>query len=86
MYECVMSLKDFNGAGCILADDMGLGKVCRTGVDFVGNPVLRIEHFFELSNFPYDSVLIVIGIVFSSADPTIGHSHLDITPNGHDGE
>lgn len=66
MYECVMSLKDFNGAGCILADDMGLGKVCRTGVDFVENSVLRIEHFFELSNFPYDSVLIVIGIVFSS--------------------
>ena len=27
MYECVMGLKDFNGAGCILADDMGLGKV-----------------------------------------------------------
>jgi hypothetical protein len=22
-----MGLKDFNGAGCILADDMGLGKV-----------------------------------------------------------
>jgi SNF2 family DNA or RNA helicase len=27
MYQCVMGLKDFNGAGCILADDMGLGKV-----------------------------------------------------------
>ena len=27
VYECVMGLKDFNGAGCILADDMGLGKV-----------------------------------------------------------
>lgn len=27
MYECVMGLKDFPGAGCILADDMGLGKV-----------------------------------------------------------
>jgi hypothetical protein len=27
MYECVMGLKDFNGNGCILADDMGLGKV-----------------------------------------------------------
>ena len=27
IYECVMGLKDFNGAGCILADDMGLGKV-----------------------------------------------------------
>jgi hypothetical protein len=27
MYDCVMGLKDFQGAGCILADDMGLGKV-----------------------------------------------------------
>lgn len=27
VYECVMGLKDFDGAGCILADDMGLGKV-----------------------------------------------------------
>lgn len=27
MYECVMGMKDFNGNGCILADDMGLGKV-----------------------------------------------------------
>lgn len=26
MYECVMGLKGFNGAGCILADDMGLGS------------------------------------------------------------
>ena len=26
-YECVMGLKEFDGAGCILADDMGLGKV-----------------------------------------------------------
>jgi SNF2 family DNA or RNA helicase len=24
MYECVMGLKDFDGNGCILADDMGL--------------------------------------------------------------
>lgn len=24
MYECVMGLKDYNGNGCILADDMGL--------------------------------------------------------------
>ncbi|KAL3776954.1 hypothetical protein ACHAW5_009286 [Stephanodiscus triporus] len=30
MYECVMSLKDFNGAGCILADDMGLGKTLQS--------------------------------------------------------
>ena len=29
MYECVMGLRDFKGAGCILADDMGLGKVSR---------------------------------------------------------
>ena len=28
MYDCVMGLKGFPGAGCILADDMGLGKVC----------------------------------------------------------
>ncbi len=27
MYECIMGMKDFNGNGCILADDMGLGKV-----------------------------------------------------------
>ena len=27
MYECVMGMRDFNGNGCILADDMGLGKV-----------------------------------------------------------
>ena len=27
MYECVMGLREFKGAGCILADDMGLGKV-----------------------------------------------------------
>jgi SNF2 family DNA or RNA helicase len=26
MYECVMGLRDFAGNGCILADDMGLGK------------------------------------------------------------
>lgn len=26
MYECVMGLKGFRGNGCILADDMGLGK------------------------------------------------------------
>ena len=29
MYECVMGMRDFNGNGCILADDMGLGKVRR---------------------------------------------------------
>ena len=27
VYECVMGLKDFNGVGYILADDVGLGKV-----------------------------------------------------------
>lgn len=27
MYDCVLGMKDFDGAGCILADDMGLGKV-----------------------------------------------------------
>jgi hypothetical protein len=27
MYECVMGLRDFAGNGCILADDMGLGKL-----------------------------------------------------------
>ena len=27
MYDCVMGLKDFQGAGCILADDMGWGRV-----------------------------------------------------------
>lgn len=27
MYECVMGLKDYGGAGCILADDMGLVRL-----------------------------------------------------------
>jgi SNF2 family DNA or RNA helicase len=27
MYQCVMGLKEYNGNGCILADDMGLGTV-----------------------------------------------------------
>lgn len=26
MYECVMGMRDFDGTGCILADDMGLGE------------------------------------------------------------
>jgi hypothetical protein len=26
MFECVMGLRDFAGTGCILADDMGLGR------------------------------------------------------------
>lgn len=30
MYECTMSLRDFDGAGCILADDMGLGKTLQS--------------------------------------------------------
>ena len=30
LYECVMSLRSFNGAGCILADDMGLGKTLQS--------------------------------------------------------
>jgi len=34
MYECVMGLRDFSGAGCILADDMGLGKVCAVSLPF----------------------------------------------------
>jgi hypothetical protein len=25
LYQCVMSMKEYDGAGCILADDMGLG-------------------------------------------------------------
>ena len=25
MYDCVMGMRDFEGYGCILADDMGLG-------------------------------------------------------------
>jgi len=51
MYECVMSLRGFNGAGCILADDMGLGKtlqsVCliytllKTGVTADGKPTAK---------------------------------------------
>jgi len=31
-----MGMKDFNGAGCILADDMGLGKVRYCGYKFYG--------------------------------------------------
>lgn len=27
MYECVMGLKSYDGNGCILADDMGLGML-----------------------------------------------------------
>lgn len=30
MYECVMGLKEFNGNGCILADDMGLVRKSET--------------------------------------------------------
>lgn len=30
MYECVMGMKDYGGAGCILADDMGLVRVVQT--------------------------------------------------------
>jgi hypothetical protein len=33
MYECVMGLRGFAGNGCILADDMGLGKSMRCFVD-----------------------------------------------------
>ena len=32
MYECVMGLRDFAGNGCILADDMGLGKSKQSSV------------------------------------------------------
>ena len=39
MYECVMGLKDFPGAGCILADDMGLGKV---------SVFMCVTYFFQL--------------------------------------
>ena len=51
MYECVMSLRPFDGAGCILADDMGLGKtlqsvaliltLLKTGVTADGQPTAR---------------------------------------------
>jgi SNF2 family DNA or RNA helicase len=51
MYECVMSMRGFNGAGCILADDMGLGKtlqsVCliytllKTGLTADGKPTAK---------------------------------------------
>ena len=43
VYECVMGLKDFDGAGCILADDMGLGKVgliCRNVYLLIDVPFL----------------------------------------------
>ena len=43
VYECVMGLKDFDGAGCILADDMGLGKVgliCRKEYLLINAPSL----------------------------------------------
>lgn len=29
MYECVMGMRNFDGEGCILADDMGLGTYYR---------------------------------------------------------
>ncbi|GMH53330.1 hypothetical protein TL16_g01427, partial [Triparma laevis f. inornata] len=51
LYECVMSLRGFDGAGCILADDMGLGKtlqsVCliytllKTGLTADGKPTAK---------------------------------------------
>ena len=51
MYECVMSLKGYDGAGCILADDMGLGKtlqsvaliytLLKTGVTACGRPTAK---------------------------------------------
>ena len=51
LYECVMSLRSFEGAGCILADDMGLGKtlqsVCliytllKTGITADGKPTAK---------------------------------------------
>ena len=45
MYDCVLGMKDFDGAGCILADDMGLGKV---------RHFTLIENSFELGNFLND--------------------------------
>lgn len=50
-YECVMGLKDFNGAGCILADDMGLGKVSLDSaavncmLSSILNMILSLFHF-----------------------------------------
>lgn len=57
MYECVMGLKGFSGAGCILADDMGLGKVCVVFFFVVGlhcfrdnmYPSTRVTFFTSLS-------------------------------------
>ena len=43
MYECVMGLKDFPGAGCILADDMGLGKVSSVCIDSSFGWVVMIQ-------------------------------------------
>ena len=53
MYECVMSLRGFDGAGCILADDMGLGKTLqsvaliltlwKTGVTADGKPTAKVR-------------------------------------------
>lgn len=32
MFECIMGMRDFKGNGCLLADDMGLGKSLQTVV------------------------------------------------------
>ena len=34
MFECVMGLRDFQGKGCILADDMGLGEYSTFHITF----------------------------------------------------
>ena len=47
MYECVMGLKDFDGNGCILADDMG---VCFGTVVFLCY-LIHMLYKFTLTGF-----------------------------------
>ena len=73
MYECVMGLKDFPGAGCILADDMGLGKVC-------------LYHLFLLDYICAMTITLTIhdnlyAMHCFTTDPSIRHANMDTAPN-----
>ena len=62
VYECVMGLKDFDGAGCILADDMGLGKVgliCRKEYLLILMHHLRPKHIHLIT--PISLLYLCIG-------------------------
>ena len=73
MYECVMGLKGFPGAGCILADDMGLGKVC---VNMMFASCFIFNDSLSLSTC---STIVTLYII--TLDSSIRHTNLDTPSN-----